>query len=57
MQERVIRYGHCAVRHQDLVILWLEVGTFWAPSPILPALHLPTSGNHQSALCIYEFIF
>ena len=38
----------------DLFILYLEVCTFWLPSPI--SLN-PQSGNHQSILCIYEFFF
>lgn len=33
-----------------------ELILFLLPSPILPTLS-PTSGNHQSVLCIYEFSF
>ena len=41
MHYSIVNYRHHTVLHPpDLIILWLEVCTFWPPSIILPTLHL-----------------
>ena len=50
-----VNCSHHVIRYiKDLLILQLEVGTFWPTSSNFPT-PLPVSSNHKSDLFFYEF--